>query len=168
MGEKKSKKADELVTLENIKKSWISFVIVTLFFSLIFRSAWWIVFPIVGTLIAAIQKTVAYYTTNAKCPNCKSILDEGAQFCRNCGIQVMQKCPKCNTPIKSGAYCDKCGTPAAVPASSQPNQIVGQNAQAAPNAQSVNAPNNQRRFCPACGAPVDANMTICGNCGFTL
>ena len=86
MTKNKAKKPDELVTLENVKKSWVSFVIVTLFFSLIFRTSWWIIFPIVGTLIAAIEKTSAYFTMNAKCPACKSILDEGTMFCRNCGI----------------------------------------------------------------------------------
>ncbi len=169
MGEKKTKSADDLITLEKIKKRWVSFIIVTVFFSLLFGSAWWILFPIVGSLVSAIQSTVTYYTINTKCPNCKSILDEGALFCRNCGIQVMQKCPQCNTPIKGGAYCDKCGTPAAaLPASLPLNQAPSQNVQPAQGPLSVDAPKNMRRFCPACGAPVDAHITICGNCGFTL
>jgi hypothetical protein len=45
----------------------------------------------------------------SNCPKCGQPLNEGAQFCGQCGAAVM-RCSKCGAALKDGAaYCGQCG-----------------------------------------------------------
>jgi membrane protease subunit (stomatin/prohibitin family) len=46
------------------------------------------------------------------CPNCKTQLPAGAQFCSNCGAKIVSTiaCPKCNAQLPAGSkFCSSCG-----------------------------------------------------------
>ena len=158
MGKEKKKSKDDLATKENIVKSWVTFLIVTLFFVIIFRGAWWILFPIIGVFIHAIEQTASYYTDNVKCPNCEKIVDEGANFCRQCGTQVVTNCPKCEASISgTGQFCDECGEKLYA----EPRQQIQ-----APD-QGTQREIGGLHFCPACGIQMAEGTQICPDCGFT-
>jgi len=47
------------------------------------------------------------------CPNCKTQLPAGAQFCSNCGAKmtISVECPKCHAQAPAGSkFCSSCGT----------------------------------------------------------
>ena len=47
-----------------------------------------------------------------KCNQCAHENDADAEFCENCGSEMMQVCAHCGAPLKQGAsFCKKCGTP---------------------------------------------------------
>ncbi|WEV65674.1 zinc-ribbon domain-containing protein [Bifidobacterium sp. ESL0764] len=69
-----------------------------------------------------------------RCVSCGANLDDGAQFCSNCGSAqggasasaAQTACPKCGTPVNSGMrFCQVCGTPltpAGTPNAAMPQQ----------------------------------------------
>lgn len=44
-----------------------------------------------------------------KCPNCGSVLEDGASFCTNCG-KALNRCPQCGAVLQNGVkFCTECG-----------------------------------------------------------
>jgi membrane protease subunit (stomatin/prohibitin family) len=74
------------------------------------------------------------------CPKCKTMLEENAKFCSNCGYKFPSSgisCPKCNTAVKPGSkFCPNCG-------------------------EKMGAGTN----CPKCNAAVPPGNKFCPNCG---
>ena len=104
-----------------------------------------------------------------KCPNCGADVQNGSQFCNNCGTRMPPAsmktapkagltCPTCGTELESNAaFCFNCGTklaptpaPAPVPAPAEP------------------AVEELKRSCPNCGTELESDAAFCFNCGTKL
>lgn len=145
--------------------TWTGFITTTILFlilgAFLFNWAWWIWFPIGGTLIGAISTTINYFTQETKkCPGCGARLESDAQFCRACGTKILAACPHCGWNITNpkSKYCEKCGKPLY-----ESNQI----------SQSATVKDAMRQeemmvYCPACGTKVTEGTEICPSCGINL
>ena len=102
-----------------------------------------------------------------KCPNCGADVQNGSQFCNNCGTRMPPAsmktapkagltCPTCGTELESdAAFCFNCGTklaptPAPAPAPAEP------------------AVEELKRSCPNCGTELESDAAFCFNCGAKL
>ena len=104
-----------------------------------------------------------------KCPNCGADVQNGSQFCNNCGTRIPPAsmktapkagltCPTCGTELESdAAFCFNCGTklaptpaPAPAPAPAEP------------------AVEELKRSCPNCGTELESDAAFCFNCGTKL
>ena len=106
-----------------------------------------------------------------KCPNCGADVQNGSQFCNNCGTRMPPAsmktapkagltCPTCGTELESdAAFCFNCGTklaptpapaPAPTPAPAEP------------------AVEELKRSCPNCGTELESDAAFCFNCGAKL
>ena len=106
-----------------------------------------------------------------KCPNCGADVQNGSQFCNNCGTRMPPAsmktapkagltCPTCGTELESNAaFCFNCGTklaptpapaPAPTPAPAEP------------------AVEELKRSCPNCGTELESDAAFCFNCGTKL
>ena len=104
-----------------------------------------------------------------KCPNCGADVQNGSQFCNNCGTRIPPAsmktapkagltCPTCGTELESdAAFCFNCGTklaptpaPAPAPAPAEP------------------AVEELKRSCPNCGTELESDAAFCFNCGAKL
>ena len=104
-----------------------------------------------------------------KCPNCGADVQNGSQFCNNCGTRIPPAsmktapktgltCPTCGTELESNAaFCFNCGTklaptpaPAPAPAPAEP------------------AVEELKRSCPNCGTELESDAAFCFNCGAKL
>ena len=69
-----------------------------------------IIIPIL--VIAFIGLIVYRYSGESKkhCPRCNIPISVYAEFCRNCGLKLLNKCPNCNVYTDGNInYCDSCG-----------------------------------------------------------
>lgn len=99
-----------------------------------------------------------------KCPNCGADVQNGSQFCNNCGTRMPPAsmktapkagltCPTCGAAVAEGnLFCNSCGTklapaPAPAPAPAEP------------------AVEELKRSCPNCGTELESDAAFCFNCG---
>ena len=69
-----------------------------------------IVIPII--VITLIGLIVYRYSGESKkhCPRCNIPISIYTEFCRNCGLKLINKCPNCNIYTDGNInYCDSCG-----------------------------------------------------------
>ena len=69
-----------------------------------------IIIPII--IIAFIGLIVYRYSGESKktCPRCNIPISVYTEFCRNCGLKLINKCPNCNIYMDGNInYCDNCG-----------------------------------------------------------
>lgn len=104
-----------------------------------------------------------------KCPNCGADVQNGSQFCNNCGTRMPPAsmktapkagltCPTCGAAVAEGnLFCNNCGTklaptpaPAPAPAPAEP------------------AVEESKRSCPNCGTELESDAAFCFNCGAKL
>ncbi len=100
-----------------------------------------------------------------KCPNCGADVQNGSQFCNNCGTRMPPAsmktapkagltCPTCGAAVAEGnLFCNSCGTklaPAPAPAPAEP------------------AVEELKRSCPNCGTELESDAEFCFNCGAKL
>lgn len=100
-----------------------------------------------------------------KCPNCGADVQNGSQFCNNCGTRMPPAsmktapkagltCPTCGAAVAEGnLFCNSCGTklaPAPAPAPAEP------------------AVEELKRSCPNCGTELEPDAAFCFNCGAKL
>ena len=104
-----------------------------------------------------------------KCPNCGADVQNGSQFCNNCGTRMPPAsmktapkagltCPTCGAAVAEGnLFCNNCGTklaptpaPAPAPAPAEP------------------AIEGLKRSCPNCGTELESDAAFCFNCGAKL
>lgn len=46
------------------------------------------------------------------CPQCGTYYEDEVSYCRRCGLSLVRRCPKCDTPNWVGdPYCVQCGSP---------------------------------------------------------
>ncbi len=105
-----------------------------------------------------------------KCPNCGADVQNGSQFCNNCGTRMPPAsmktapkapgltCPTCGAAVAEGnLFCNSCGTklaPAPAPAP-----------EPAPEEPAVE---ESKRSCPNCGTELESDAAFCFNCGAKL
>ena len=119
--------------------------------------------------IAVCREQVKTLKGVEKCPNCGADVQNGSQFCNNCGTRIPPAsmktapktgltCPTCGTELESdAAFCFNCGTklaptpaPAPAPAPAEP------------------AVEELKRSCPNCGTELESDAAFCFNCGTKL
>ena len=69
-----------------------------------------IILPIV--LFVLIGFLIYRYSGGSKkyCPRCKVPISVYTEYCRNCGLKLINKCPNCNIYSDGNLnYCDNCG-----------------------------------------------------------
>lgn len=103
-----------------------------------------------------------------KCPNCGADVQNGSQFCNNCGTRMPPAsmktapkasgltCPTCGAAVAEGnLFCNNCGTklaPAPAPAPAPEDPEVEES----------------KRSCPNCGTELESDAAFCFNCGAKL
>lgn len=101
-----------------------------------------------------------------KCPNCGFENNATAKFCEHCG-----------QPLAENPVTDPAGIsderPTTLAANAQPadtNASKDLKAESATkfSTEPATEPTTPYRFCPNCGAPVEAGMIFCANCGYDL
>jgi predicted amidophosphoribosyltransferase len=139
--------------------AWTGFIIVTLIMIVLFRAAWWIIFPIIGTLSGAVKETQKYFASKVKCPNCGADLAFDTRFCSHCGVTIPNECPSCLNPLKAGLkYCAKCGA-ALFSSIGQPISL------ASPHHMSSQEAGISQMFCSSCGSQILPEQANCPTCG---
>ncbi|MFX0072354.1 MAG: zinc ribbon domain-containing protein [Candidatus Hermodarchaeota archaeon] len=94
---------------------WILIILCILIFSIIgslYITWFWIIFlPLSFLLVVAFQAMSEHFWTPKKvCPRCNFPISVYSEYCRNCGLQLIKKCPDCGNYIKTDKLlCDKCG-----------------------------------------------------------
>ena len=104
-----------------------------------------------------------------KCPNCGADVQNGSQFCNNCGTRMPPAsmktapkagltCPTCGTELESNAaFCFNCGT-----------KLAPTPAPAPAHAPAEPAVEELKRSCPNCGTELESDAAFCFNCGAKL
>ena len=139
--------------------AWTGFLIVTVIMILLFRAAWWIIFPIIGSFSGAVKETQKFLASKVKCPNCGAALAVGTPFCGQCGVTLPKECLQCHKPIKAGLkYCAECGAPLfsspnITSASITPQNLYSQDLEASPI------------YCKSCGSEISLGQNKCPTCG---
>jgi len=130
--------------------------------SLLFQINLWVLFPLFFLFIALYQITSHYFWDVQKfCPRCHAPITIYAEFCKNCGLNLIHKCPSCGRYFKSGMlYCANCGYKSEYleqPKAEFPYQIMEKGM----------VPPEKANFCPTCGVklPVEQNLNYCETCG---
>ena len=76
------------------------------------------------------------------CPNCKSEVAQGKQFCTNCGFSLSAACPSCGASMPLGVkFCSVCGKPMNI---------------------------QKTTPCPSCGCECNEGAAFCYKCGAKL
>ncbi|TFG19593.1 MAG: hypothetical protein EU533_06640 [Promethearchaeota archaeon] len=117
-----------------------------------------IVLPVIGIVINKIAGPAPRV-----CPRCNFPVSDYADYCKNCGMELLIRCPNCNRLQRAEQFaCKKCGSPlaktisAAKPA--EQDYIIIQEGAKIPE-----KPN----FCPTCGSSLKnaENLRFCEHCG---
>jgi len=114
------------------------------------------VFILIGLLIFRYSGESRKY-----CPRCNVPISIYTEYCRNCGLKLINQCPNCNTYTNGKLnYCDNCGYEfPKYEGEKFPFEYKvyekGKNAPEKPN------------FCPTCGASIKnaENLRFCEFCG---
>lgn len=102
-----------------------------------------------------------FWTAKKHCPRCNAPVSIYSEFCRNCGIQLIKKCPSCGKFLKSNiVVCNNCEYEfPALEIEKKPVQyLIIQKGTPLPK-----KPN----FCPNCGSSLideDTGLEICPFC----
>lgn len=155
--EAKEKPQESETPFSKMMGAWTGFAIVTVIMIVLFRTAWWIIFPIIGSFSGAVKETQKYYSLKVKCPNCGETLTPGTRFCSHCGITIPTECPNCHKPVKGGLkFCAECGAPLF---SAQIRGDSGEGGQ---------EPGVTKKFCGSCGSEINPGQIKCPTCGLSL
>lgn len=69
-----------------------------------------IIFPIILLTIIGLLIYRFSGDTKKSCPRCNFPVSVYTEYCRNCGLKLINKCPNCNTYTDGKLYyCDNCG-----------------------------------------------------------
>ena len=146
---------------------WSLIIIVLLLFSLIgslFFIWFWIIFlPLSFLMVVAFQAMSEHFWTPRKvCPRCKAPVSIYSEYCRNCGLNLIKKCPNCGNFLKADIMkCTTCGHQFPI-LEKEEKAIKYQIIQ-------KGTPLPERaNFCPHCGSSLMnevANLEFCPLCG---
>lgn len=117
-----------------------------------------IILPVIGIMINKIAGP-----TPKVCPRCNYPVSDYADYCKNCGMELLIRCPNCNKLQRAEQFaCKKCGSPlkGVIPVKQPVKQdyIIIQEGTKIPE-----KPN----FCPTCGSSLKnaENLRFCEHCG---
>lgn len=120
-----------------------------------------VIFPIL--IFALIGLLIYRYSGESKkyCPRCNVPISIYTEYCRNCGLKLINKCPNCNIYTDGKLnYCDNCGY-----------EFPKYDGEKLPFEYKVyeegdNVP-EKPNFCPTCGASLinAENLRFCEFCG---
>lgn len=127
-------------------------VVVLLFLLLYFLIdyLWIIIIPVLLLLLCSLLQVMSHKFWDKKkyCPKCNAPISIYSEFCRNCGVRLMKKCPQCgkflNADLKT---CNRCQF--IFEGLEPPRPIV------------------QYQMVPK-GAPIPKKPNFCTNCGVKL
>ena len=95
---------------------WILMMILVSMLAIIgfvlFRNVYLIlIIPLSFCLVIAFQAMSEHFWTPKKyCPRCNGEVSIYSEFCRNCGLKLLTRCPQCGKYLKAEIIiCDKCG-----------------------------------------------------------
>jgi predicted RNA-binding Zn-ribbon protein involved in translation (DUF1610 family) len=94
---------------------WILLTILLMIISLIgalFFVWFWIIFiPLSFLMVVGFQAMSEHFWTPKKvCSRCNAPVSIYSEYCRNCGLKLIKKCPTCSTFVKSDiTICNNCG-----------------------------------------------------------
>jgi predicted amidophosphoribosyltransferase len=95
------------------------------------------------------------------CARCKYPVSVYAEYCRNCGLKLISRCPNCDSYIKEGiSRCNKCGYSITI----NEQQYESVDYQRIEKGSKLPLKPN---FCPTCGASLKnaENLRYCEYCG---
>jgi predicted amidophosphoribosyltransferase len=119
------------------------------------------IFPIL--LFILLGLLIYRYTGESKksCPRCNFPISIYTEYCRNCGLKLINKCPNCNIYTDGKLnYCDNCGY-----------EFPTYEGEKLPFEYKVYEEGDQvpekPNFCPTCGASLKnvENLRFCEFCG---
>ena len=120
-----------------------------------------VVFPII--LLVLVGILIYRYSGGSKksCPRCNIPISIYTEYCRNCGLRLINKCPNCNRYTDGKLhYCDNCGY-----------EFPKYEGEKLPFEYKVYEEGEQvpekPNFCPTCGASLKntENLRFCEYCG---
>jgi len=142
----------------------IPLIILLLVFGLLFPGFELLIFvgiPIAVLIVIGVIFIKFSWNPQHYCSRCNYPVSIYAEFCRNCGLKLITRCPNCDNYIKEGiSHCNKCGY-----ALESLEQLGGTEAyeKFENGSQIPSRPN----YCPTCGANLRnvKNIRFCEYCG---
>jgi len=147
-----------------IAGTWTVFAITTVVMAALILGSvfqpneYWIPLIPVGSLfVLAIVPTILEYASGEVkfCSKCGKKFEKKWEFCQECGMRVLMRCPSCGIKVKGNPkFCHKCGT------NLSDIEVI-----------QIYKPNmnykvdEQKDFCYQCGAPANPEAKFCGYCG---
>ena len=145
---------------------WILVIIlislISIIGSLLF-SWFWIIFLPLSFLAVIIFQAMSehFWTAKKRCPRCNAPVSIYSEFCRNCGIQLIKKCPSCGKYSKSNIIvCTNCdyNFPALEEDKTPVEYQIIEKGTTIPK---------KANFCPSCGSSLideDTFLVLCPFC----
>ncbi|MHA1456422.1 MAG: double zinc ribbon domain-containing protein [Promethearchaeota archaeon] len=99
-----------------------------------------------------------------RCQRCNYPVGDYAEFCKNCGLELLTRCPNCDRLQRTENFaCKNCRTPLTAPPKEKIKQdyIIIQEGTKLPE---------KSNFCPTCGSSLKEteNLRFCEFCGSKL
>jgi len=138
-----------------------------IFFGLIipqFEILFLIILPILILIIIGAILIKFSWNPQNYCSRCNYPVSIYAEFCRNCGLKLISKCPNCNSYIREGiSRCNTCGY--IIDDREEPHELIEYEV-----IKKGDALPRMPNFCPTCGANLKnvKNLRFCEYCGSKL
>ena len=89
---------------------FILVLIISIIGMIYFTWFWILILPLSFLVVGLYQAMSEHFWTSKKtCPNCNAPISIYSEFCRNCGLRLINKCPSCGNYYKSDIeICKKC------------------------------------------------------------
>ena len=147
----------------------ISFVIIGGIGSILFGWIFLLLIPLGFLLVLLFYLTSRYFWSPKKhCARCNAPVTVYSEYCKNCGLKLINKCPKCGSYSKTGVPdCIRCGYKFEVLLELEEDQDIAPYQILSRGTPPPDKPN----FCPNCGTglgPEQQNRRFCEACGGRL
>ncbi|MBD3339348.1 MAG: hypothetical protein GF353_09575 [Candidatus Lokiarchaeota archaeon] len=151
---------------------WILiFIVVTIFSvigSILFANFWFLFLPLSLILIVAFQAmSEQFWTPKKYCPRCQAPVTIYSEYCRNCGLKLINKCPNCghyqDAKLKE---CSNCGYKYRLTEMARQKEDIDYQVDYQVIKKGQNLP-EKANFCPHCGSTLKNQdySRGCPHCG---
>ena len=118
-----------------------------------------LILPILWIIISRISGP-----SQKKCQRCNFPVGDYAEYCKNCGLELLIRCPNCDSLQRTSNFaCKNCRTPITIPQTEPAKQdyVIIQKGAVLPE---------KSNFCPTCGSNLKEteNLRFCEFCGSKL